>query len=55
MAGVESVESEMELPFAGLRQLCLPTPQSEAPATAFGLSSGPGRTASWSGWRYSVC
>ena len=44
------VEWEMELPFAGLHQLCvglldgrerLPTPQSEAIATAFGLSSGP--------------
>lgn len=54
----------MELPFAGLHQLCapflghldrLPDPQSEALATAFGLSSGPRRTASWSVWRYSVC
>ncbi|MEU5256195.1 ATP-binding protein [Streptomyces longwoodensis] len=44
------VESEMELPFAGLHQLCapfldrvprLPPPQREALATAFGLSSGP--------------
>ena len=43
------VESEMELPFAGLHQLCaplldrlerLPSPQREALATAFGLSSG---------------
>jgi DNA-binding CsgD family transcriptional regulator len=43
------VESEMELPFAGLHQLCapllgglgrLPPPQREALATAFGLSSG---------------
>ncbi|MFI8301218.1 ATP-binding protein [Streptomyces nigra] len=43
-------ESEMELPFAGLHQLCapflsrasrLPAPQREALATAFGLSSGP--------------
>ena len=43
------VESEMELPFAGLHQLCspmldrlthLPDPQSDALATAFGLSSG---------------
>ncbi|MEU5145362.1 LuxR family transcriptional regulator [Streptomyces sp. NPDC021139] len=47
---VAGVESEMELPFAGLHQLCapflgrldrLPAPQSEALATAFGLSSGP--------------
>jgi DNA-binding CsgD family transcriptional regulator len=43
------VESEMELPFAGLHQLCaalldglerLPPPQREGLATAFGLSSG---------------
>jgi DNA-binding CsgD family transcriptional regulator len=43
------VESEMELPFAGLHQLCsplfdglerLPPPQREALGTAFGLSSG---------------
>ena len=43
------VESEMELPFAGVHQLCapllegltgLPTPQREALGTAFGLSAG---------------
>jgi DNA-binding CsgD family transcriptional regulator len=43
------VESEMELPFAGLHQLCapllvglerLPPPQRDALGTAFGLSSG---------------
>ncbi|WP_406425647.1 ATP-binding protein [Streptomyces sp. NBC_01589] len=43
-------ESEMELPFAGLHQLCapllghadsLPPPQREALATAFGVSTGP--------------
>jgi DNA-binding CsgD family transcriptional regulator len=43
------VESEMELPFAGLHQLCapmldrlerLPGPQREALSTAFGLSAG---------------
>lgn len=43
-------ESEMELPFAGLHQLCapfldrldrLPPPQREALATAFGMSDGP--------------
>src|SRR3954468_14387782 len=42
-------ESEMELPFAGLHQLCapmldrldrLPGPQRDALATAFGMSSG---------------
>ncbi|MEA2430354.1 MAG: hypothetical protein QOI19_827 [Thermoleophilaceae bacterium] len=45
----EGVESEMELPFAGLHQLCssllihlerLPRPQREALGTAFGLSTG---------------
>ncbi len=44
------VESEMELPYAGLHQLCapflaqlerLPGPQGEALATAFGLRFGP--------------
>jgi DNA-binding CsgD family transcriptional regulator len=44
------VESEMELAFAGLQQLCaplldhsdaLPTPQREAVDTAFGRSAGP--------------
>ncbi|WP_447041806.1 AAA family ATPase [Streptomyces sp. DSM 118878] len=43
-------ESEMELPFAGLHQLCapfldragsLPPPQKDALATAFGMSAGP--------------
>jgi len=45
------VQSEMELAFAGLQQLCkplldhldrLPGPQREALRTAFGLSAGPG-------------
>ena len=44
------VEWEMELPFAGVHQLCaellddrerLPAPQQDALATAFGLTSGP--------------
>jgi hypothetical protein len=44
------IESEMELPFAGLQQLCLsmldqldhlPPPQAAALRTAFGLSQGP--------------
>jgi DNA-binding CsgD family transcriptional regulator len=46
---VVGVESEMELPFAGLHQLCtpllvgldrLPPPQRDALGTAFGLTSG---------------
>src|SRR3954447_9113541 len=46
---VAGVESEMELPFAGLHPLCgpmldrldrLPAPQRDALATAFGLSAG---------------
>jgi DNA-binding CsgD family transcriptional regulator/tetratricopeptide (TPR) repeat protein len=47
---VLGVESEMELPFAGLHQLCapiadrlerLPGPQRDALGTAFGLAGGP--------------
>jgi DNA-binding CsgD family transcriptional regulator len=50
VARASGVESEMELPFAGLHQLCapmldrlalLPDPQREAMRTAFGLASGP--------------
>jgi hypothetical protein len=49
VAGAEGVESEMELPYAALHQLCgrmldrldrLPGPQREALGVAFGLSSG---------------
>ncbi len=49
VARAAGVESEMELAFAGLHQLCapfldglerLPGPQRDALATAFGLSSG---------------
>jgi DNA-binding CsgD family transcriptional regulator len=49
VARAAGVESEMELPFAGLHQLCgpmldridrLPAPQRDALATAFGLSTG---------------
>src|SRR3954471_11051089 len=45
----EGVESEMELPFAGLHQLCgplldhierLPAPQRQALETVFGMSAG---------------
>ncbi len=50
VARAAGAESEMELPFAGLHQLCapflgravsLPPPQREALATAFGISTGP--------------
>jgi hypothetical protein len=50
VARASGVESEMELPFAGLHQLCapmldrlalLPAPQREAMSTAFGLAAGP--------------
>src|SRR5262249_25157157 len=46
----EGVQSDMELPFAALQQLCspvlgdiarLPAPQHDALGTAFGLSGGP--------------
>jgi hypothetical protein len=49
VARAARVESEMELPFAGLQQLCgglldhleqVPAPQRDALSTAFGLSSG---------------
>ncbi|MFJ8357208.1 ATP-binding protein [Streptomyces sp. NPDC093984] len=49
VARAAGAESEMELPFAGLHQLCapflgrvdsLPPPQREALATAFGISAG---------------
>ena len=50
IARTAGVESEMELPFAGLHALCvpmlggldqLPSPQRDALSTAFGLSAGP--------------
>src|SRR3954468_24281477 len=50
IARAAGVESEMELPFAGLHALCahmlgrlghLPAPQRDALSTAFGLSAGP--------------
>jgi DNA-binding CsgD family transcriptional regulator len=50
VARVSGVESEMELPFAGLHQLCrgmldgldaLPAPQRDALGAAFGTSPGP--------------
>ena len=56
VARAAGVQSEMELAFAGLHQLCapmldcaesLPGPQREALRTAFGLSAGRRRTGSW--------
>src|SRR3954447_21402186 len=50
IARAAGVESEMELPFAGLHGLCapmldrlgnLPAPQREALSTAFGVTAGP--------------
>jgi DNA-binding CsgD family transcriptional regulator len=50
LARIAGVQSEMELPFAGLHQLCapmldslrrLPPPQRDAVRTALGVSSGP--------------
>jgi DNA-binding CsgD family transcriptional regulator len=50
VAQIAGVESEMELPYAGLHQLCapmlgqldaLPAPQEAALRVAFGLASGP--------------
>ena len=58
------VESEMELAFAGLQQLCapmldrvegLPVPQRDALRTAFGISAGPAPDRSWSAWPYWAC
>jgi DNA-binding CsgD family transcriptional regulator len=52
IARVAGVESEMELPYAALQQLCrpfggrvadLPAPQREALSAAFGLDAGPPR------------
>ena len=52
IARAAGVESEMELAFAGLHQLCapmlrhlaqLPGPQRDALGTAFGLTAGTGR------------
>jgi len=57
------VQSEMELAFAGLQQLCkplldhldrLPGPQRGALETAF-LAPGPLRTGSWSAWPCRAC
>jgi hypothetical protein len=59
VAKVAGVESEMELPFAGLHQLCgpmlgrldaLPEPQKVALGVALGVVPVPSPTASWSRW-----
>ena len=55
-ARVVGMQTEMELAFAGLHQLCapmlhhldrLPVPQHDALRTAFGISAGPPRIVSW--------
>jgi len=64
VARVAGVQSEMELAFAGLQQLCapmldrvegLPVPQRDALRTAFGISAGPAPDRSWSAWPYWAC
>ena len=59
VACVAGVQSEIELAFAGVHQLCapmlgrlerLPGPQRQALETAFGLSSVGGADRSWSAW-----
>jgi hypothetical protein len=64
VARIAGVESEMELPFAGLHQLCtpmlgrlgaVPEPQQAALGVALGLSSGAAPTVSWSPWPRSAC
>ena len=56
MARPTRVESQMQLPFAGPHQLCVPMagrlgslagPQQRALSTAFGLAPGSPRTGSW--------
>ena len=64
VARIDGVESEMELPFAGLHQLCapmlgkldaLPAPQQAALGTRWACPREPRRTASWSPWPRSAC
>ncbi len=64
VARVAGVESEMELAFASLQQLCapmldklegLPDPQSEALSVAFGLNTGAAPDRFWWGWPPSAC
>ena len=60
VVSASGVQSEMELPFAALQQVCapmldwlerLPGPQRDALGVAFGLQAGARRIGSWSGWR----
>ena len=60
LLSANGVESEMELAFAALHQLCgplldrlteIPTPQRAALETVFGMRAGLPRIASWWGWR----
>ena len=64
VAQVTGVEAEMELPFAGVHQLCaplldqldaLPQPQQDALTVALGLASVTSRTGSWSDSPCSAC
>jgi len=60
MARVAGIESEMELAYAALQQLCapmfdgldrLPDPQREALGVVFGLRAGKAPDRFWWGWR----
>ena len=64
VARAEGVESEMELPFAALQQLCgrmldrldqLPGPQRDALGVAFGLAPAARRIVSWLAWLSWAC
>ena len=64
VARVAGVESEMELAFAALQQLCgpmldklagLPDPQRAALGVAFGLNAGAAPDRFWWGWPCSAC
>ncbi len=61
---VVGVQSEMELAFAGLHQLCapmldhlegLPVPQRDALRIAFGVSAGPAPDRFWWAWPCWAC